>query len=258
MSSKKIILSLLLLSILTVATAGYRWWKVRHDTPPRALPPAVEELKKVVSQYRRLSDTTASVAATIRIYDPENKSALKETRTFRYCRSGAGYYMQFSYLQTFCDGNWVVQLDTVHRQIGVARVAPGASMAGAAFMGGSLETLFSDTARFRVYGTVTTGSGSQRRLRLQSELNPEVRSATLYYDTLAYRLDRSEIEWWKPSARPDDKDNSRVWLAKIEYRYPPAEKVDIPGRMRAIVNTEGQTVRIGAAYSDYQLNLSNN
>ena len=269
MTSKKIILSVLLLSFLTAATAGYRWWKAQAPAPERELPSAVEELKKVMQQYRRIADTSASVAATIRIYDLENKAALKETRTFRYVRCGAGYYAQLSYLQTFCDGKWIVQLDTVNRQIGVtklARDAAGTNLSGASgtiapggaawIGGGSLEALFSDTARFRTTGTVTA-EGDQRALHMHSDLNPEIRSVALYYDTLAYHLYRTEIEYWKPTARLDDKSD-KVWLAKIEYHYPQAEKMDIRRMFTAIVTIDGRKVTVGAAYRDYQLNLNNN
>jgi hypothetical protein len=258
MSLKKTILSVLLLSLLTAATAGYRWWnrQDRSSAPLRELPSAPEELQKIMQQYRRMADTAASVAATIRIYDLENKEVLKETSSFRYFRCPSGYYVRLSYLQTFCDGKWVVQLDTVNRQILVARSSNSPDGAALGWIGSSLQSLFSDTAGFRMTGTVTA-AGKTRRLSLQSELNPEVRSATLLYDTLSYSLDKAEIEWWKPSMHLDDK-GQKVWLAKIDYLYPPPEKIDIAARIRSIISVTGKQVTATTAYRDYQLNLNNN
>jgi hypothetical protein len=255
MSFKKIFLSALLLSALTAATAGYHWWKGRDKTsaPQRELPPAPEEFRKVMLRYQRTVHSLASVEGTIRIYDQENKSALREVKTFRFVRCGDGYYMQLSYLQTFCDGKWLVQLDTVNRQIVVEKARGSAASMDPAVSQGAL---FSDTAQFRISGLVKA-EGSQRSLRLQSELNPEIRSSTLFYDSLSYQLNRAEMEWWKPGSAPDDK-GEKIWLARIDYRYPPAEKMDLPAKISSIVTIVRRKVRAAAAYRDYDLNINNN
>jgi hypothetical protein len=257
MSFKKIILSALLLSMLTAATAGYRWWKDREKTPAlqSVLPSAPEELQKLIQRYRREADSSASVAGTIRIYDRENKDLLKESRTFRYIRCGMGYYVQLSSLQIFCDGIWLVQLDSVNRQIVVEKAPPGGP-GGMMNIAAPPETFFSDTARFRISGVVMA-EGDQRSLRLQSELNPEIRSSTLFYDTLSYQLSKAEIERWKPGTAPDEKGD-KIWLVKIDYRYPPAEKMDLRMKIKSIVAIDGRRVTPGAAYRDYELNANNN
>jgi hypothetical protein len=256
MSYKKIILSVLLLSVLTAATAGYRWWKSQDkaSAPNRELPAAAGELEKLMRQYRRVADTLASVAGTIRIYDKENKEVLQETRTFRYIRCGAGFYMQLSSLQTFCDGRWLVQLDTAGRTIllGKAPVFDPAEATNPA----SLDRLFRDTAQFRTSGMVHV-EGSQRRLVLFSERNPEIRSCTLCYDSLSYRLDRAEMERWKPGSGPHEKDD-RIWLVKIDYQYPPAEKIDLRAKIKSIVTLDGRVATLAAAYRDYALHITNN
>jgi len=257
MSFKKLILSALLLSLLTAATAGYRWWKSRDKTPAlqRVLPSAPEELQKLIQQYRRKADSSASVAGTIRIYDRENKDLLKESKTFRYLRYGMEYYMQLSSLQFFCDGIWLVQLDTVNRQIVVEKAPPGGP-GGMMSLAPPPEIFFSDTARLRISGTVMA-EGDQRSLRLQSELNPEIRSSTLFYDTLSYQLNKAEIERWKPGTSPDEKGD-KIWLVKIDYQYPPAEKMDLRKKIKSIVSIDGHRVIPGAAYRDYEVNANNN
>ena len=254
---RKIILSLLLLSILTAATAGYRWWKGRNNKPvaPQEATSAPEEFKKLMKRYGQANDSLALVTGTIRIYDEENKGKLKETSSFRYLRSGAGYYMQLSYLQTFCDGKWVVQLDTVNRQI-VVEKARGQFPGGMINPAMAQESFFSDTARFRITGVVKT-EGNQRSLRLQSELNPETRYSTLFYDTLSYRLSKAEIERWKPGAAADEKGD-KIWLVKIDYQYPPAETMDLRRRIRSMVSVDGGKPTLTVAYRDYELNVNNN
>ncbi len=256
MSFRKTILSVLLLSILTAATAGYRWWKVRDNRPvaQQETTSAPEELKKLMKRYGQANDSLVSVTGTIRIYDEENKGKLKETSSFRYLRSGAGYYMQLSYLQTFCDGRWVVALDTVHQQIVVAKA--NGQLPDGMINPAMIQESFSDTARFRITGVIKT-EGGQRSLRLKSELNPEIRYSTLFYDTLSYRLSRAEIERWKPGATADEKDNKR-WLVKIDYQYPTAETMNLHRRIRSMVSVDGKKPALAADYRDYQLNVNNN
>jgi hypothetical protein len=257
MPTKKILLSLLLLSTLTAATAGYRWWR-DHDkksAAPLILPSAREELQKLARWYRQPADSPVCVTGTIRIYDRENRDSLKETRTFRYVRSGKGYYMQLSYLQTFCDGAWLVQLDTVNHQL-VVEKAPAGDAATVMNFVTPPEKLFSDTAQFRTTGTVME-EGKERSLRMTSELNPEIRSATLYYDTLTYRIGRAGIEWWKPGTAADEK-GEKVWLAKIDYQYPPVQKMDLRLKIRSIVDIDGRQVTAVGVYRDYDLHINNN
>lgn len=265
---KKISLLAGLLVVLTAATAGLHWWKRsnRAGTPRSGLPSPSHELQRVVREFRRTADTLASVAGTIQIYDLEGTPVLKQTTTFRYFRRAGGYYMRLSYLQTFYDGEWVVQLDTVNRQIAVGKLAPdaagskdqwaAASMGTAGFMGGSLDALFSDTARFRTSGTVTA-VGNRRTLRLNSELNPDIRATSLLYDTLDYRLIRAEVEWWKPTTHPDAKGD-KAWLARLDYQYPPAPQMDVRKMIAGIVTMREGKATPCAAYEGYQINVNTN
>jgi len=67
------------------------------------------------------------LAGTIRVYDGENKYALKEEKTYHYIRAGRQYYSQLSYLQIFCNGEILLQLDTVNKVVSVIRQQPGAA-----------------------------------------------------------------------------------------------------------------------------------
>jgi hypothetical protein len=118
------------------------------------------------------------------------------------------------------------------------------------------ESLFSDTARFRTTGVVKQ-ERDQRSLRLQSELDPGIRSSTLFYDTLSYRLNKAEIERWKPGSAPDEKAD-KIWLVKIDYQYPPAETMDLRRQIRSMVSVDSRKPALTAAYQDYELNVNNN
>src|SRR5258708_5908563 len=252
MFSKKIILSVVFVLALSGAMAGYHWWKVSGDrpVPEKTMPSAAEEFGKVMQAYGR-ADSLSEVSGTIRIYDKEDKGSLKETKTFCFVRSGAGYYARMSYLQTYCDGVWMVQLDTVHHRVQVS----GAPSGVGGMLPGPLTTLFSDTARFRI-GGVVTDEGGERGLHLQNEFRPEIRSSTLFYDTLSYRLNRAEVEWWKPSSLPNEKGD-RIWLAKIDYRYRPAPRLDLSEKVRSILTVTGGGVKLTATYRDYEVNPGN-
>jgi hypothetical protein len=257
MSAKKIILSLSMLCLLTAATAGFRWWKDRPAGMSPVTPPVAEELKKVMQAYQQAAGGPAAITGSISIYDREDNDLLKETKSFCFFRQGASFYTQLSRLQTFCDGDLVVQLDTVDRQIIVQKAAPGQAKMGASlFLDPRWESYFSDTARFRMTGTLTA-EGRNRRLLVESELTPELRLSTLVYDTLTYRLDNAEIEWWKKTPLAGGKTN-KVWLAKIAYQYVTAFDMDIRKKMRSIVALSKGKVMATDAYRDYQIIANNN
>jgi len=253
MSTKTIFISILLLSALTAATAGLGIWKEqrRNIEGHSSTPSATSEYQRLLQRYRLTIDSLGSVAGTIRIYDKERGNAIKETRSFRYIRSGKGYYMQLSYMQTFCDGEWVVQLDTVNRQISVGKASPDAvsPMLPA-------EAIFTDTAHFRTTGEVSEDVGG-RQLRVVSDIDPAIRSSTLFYDTVGYQLRRADIEWWKSGVIPDGKSD-KIWLMKIEYSYPQNKNMAVHERIKNIVAIRDGQITAAPAYRDYSLNVNNN
>ncbi len=250
---KRISFSIVCLALAGVTMAGYQWWHGKKEMAPHRELQAMDELKKVMSAYQRLTKDSANISGMIRIYDKENKDALKETQRFRFFKSGKNTYAQLSYLQTFSDSIWVLQLDTVNHRVLLCRnkgdltqiVAPG-----------SIEALFSDTARFTSTASVTE-EGRLRRIAMRSELKPEIHSMALFYDTIAYRIRAAEIEWWKPGAVPGPTEN-KIWLSKMDYDYTPAPRIDVPSQMAAIISFENGQAVLSEGYRGYRFDVNYN
>jgi hypothetical protein len=150
MTSKRIILFCVLLLALAgfIGAAGnYHWWTKASALSARKLPSPGDEYRKIMEQFNG-HDSAIDLSGTIKIYDKEDQEALKETSTFRFIRSGRQYFMQLSYLQTFCNGSVILQLDTVNKLIVLAK-AGDADSPMVFQKGGNPGLLFNDTAQFR-------------------------------------------------------------------------------------------------------------
>ena len=254
-----IVIVLVLVGFLT-ATAGRHWWKSQAQAPApapeAALPGAATEYGKIMERYHG-KDSSMRLSGTIRIYDEENDNALKETKTFRYIRSATQYYMQLSYLQTFSNGTIQLQLDTVHKRILVTKAAD-AGTSGDNAGKTPIDILFSDTSRFKLSGTVSSGQGTERALHLQSDFSPQIRACHLFYDTVTYTLHRAEIEWWKNGPDPDGFSSNKIWLVKMEYQYHPAQPWNADDKIRQIISIVNGQIRPTDAYREYQVNANFN
>ncbi len=261
MISKKLILMgvvLLTMAGFLTAMAGRYWWRSTFAVPvaEAELPGAAAEYRKIIERYHG-RDSASDLSGTIRIYDGENKNALKETKTFRCVRSGGQYYMQLSSLQTFCNGAILLQLDTVNKRILICK-AVNAGLSGGSPGKDPVEILFSDTARFKMSGMVSPGQRTERVLRLQSDFDPQVRSCRLCYDTLTYSLHNAEIEWWKNGPDSEGLSSDKIWLAKMDYQYHPAGRLNVDERIGEIISISNGKVRLTASYRDYQVTTNFN
>ncbi len=259
MRAKKLLLAILSLSTLIglVAVAG-RYGSRRHkpgagDAAPLsgATPPFAEEYRRIMERYNNV-DSFLDLSGIIRIYDGGNKFSLQEQRTFRYTRSGRQFYARLSRLQTFCDGNLILQLDTLTRSI-VLSAAPEILAKNANPGATPFEAMFADTARFRISGTVAAHQGG-RTLRVESEYNPGMRSFSIDYDTATYRLQRAEGDWWKRAPLDGNNTDDNIWRARIEYSYGKPVAIDMRAKINAIVSVSGGKVTVNPLYKDYQLN----
>jgi hypothetical protein len=241
----------LLAGLLTAA--GNRWWVRKDFGANKVLPPASEEYQRIISRNKG-ADSALEIVGTIRVYDMEDKGSLKETSTFRCVRSGKQFYTQLSYVQTFCNGTIVLQLDTVNKRIMLSAADPHATPEN--FMpAGQIGLLFSDTAQFRISGAVTE-NGSERSLTLKSDFNPGVRSSTLIYDTLTYRVRQARIEWWKSLPGVEEPSNAKMWRTTIDFQYHPAQHLDMDKKIGAVMVVVNGNVNLREQYRDYQVNTS--
>ena len=244
----KLIASVCLLTAACWAIAGRNphWF---HNPGAISLPDAKEELNKLYTAYIK-KDAALDIKGSIRLYDEEHDNTLKEENSFRIIKQDSQIYTRLSYIQTFVRGELAVELDTVNRTILVSKLDPAASTAIAnhALM---LGQWFSDTARFKMTGSVTASSNT-RTLRLQTEMNPEIRSCSITYDTVSYRVRQAEIEWWKQGQIADTSAVHRTWLARIDYVYLPFSGLDSSQRIDHVIRISGQIIP-ALEYKDYKI-----
>ena len=254
MTRKTILLCSLLLLVLAgviAAAAGDRLRGAFAGRGPNVhnLPPASTEYARLLRRFRA-GDSAIAISGTIRIYDQEHGGLLKEQKPFRFERYGRQYCSQLSYLRTYCDGELVLVVDTVHRMLQVMKAPPVGKDSVLAAM--PVDLLFSDTARFKLSGRVEQ-MGAERMLTLHSDFNPEVKVCRVYYDTVSYVFHRTEVEWWKDQAGLDTAAG-KVWLAKIDYTYELSKDIRPGDGLHRYVRTgAGGAITPDPAYSTYQL-----
>lgn len=256
MTRKTILLPCLLLLVLAgvIAAVGPRLRSgvVAGGAGLRALPPASEEYGKLLRRFQA-GGADMDISGTIRIYDQERESSLKEEKPFHFCRSGRQYFSQLSYLRTYSDGGLVLELDTVHRRMEVSKAPAGGLDSALAKI--PVEMLFSDTARCKLSGQVEE-KGVERVLSLHNDYSPAVRVCRVYYDKTSYLLHRMEIEWWKDRSGLDTSAN-RVWLAKVDYTYQAPAACKPGDEMRRYIHVgTGGDIKATSAYSGYQVNVT--
>ena len=262
MRSKTILLSVLMfLAIAGViaATTGRHWWKQPANASASPAPGIGQNLPAAPAEYSRLfqrmqvTDSAMDISGTIHIYDGERDGLLKETKSFRAFRQGRQWYYQLSYLQTWCDGDLVLVLDTLHRQMEVSKPVAGRGQGPlAANMPSAM--LFNDSAQFRISGSVEQDQ-TERILTLRSDYSPEIKVCRLYYDTASYRLHRTEIEWWKDRVGRDTA-GSNIWLAKLDYVYRPRSTQGIGQEMRSYIVLGPDGIKPADRYSNYHVKVN--
>jgi hypothetical protein len=252
MTFKTLLLSAFLIPVSGIITAAV-WRHLRKTNFPgvveSVMPAAGTEYGRILERFRG-PDSTMDLSGTISIYDGANDNMLKEEKPFRYVRYGNQYLSQLSCLQTFCDGDLVLTVDTLHRRMTVTELGP-ATRRNADLFGASPAILFSDTSKFRLSGIVEQQQGL-RILSLHSDFNPEIRTCRLIYDTLTYRLHRTEVEWWKDRSGRDT-TRGHIWLARVDYRYRSRGSMDIAREIRTFIDVGRTGVKPTARYQGYEL-----
>ncbi len=235
-------------TICFLLTIGFITAATKHEKYYSAAPLEPQsEYKKIIEAFKNSSHL--NVSGTIRIYDKENNNALKEENGFYYERDGNAYYSQISYLRTFCDGNIVMQLDTVNRYIIISKLNDKKNQPAAQQ---SIDVFFNDTSTFKITGTVSL-SGKNRTLTIQNDLNPKVKMMRVTYDGSSYKVLASEIEFWKSTSVEELSNPDKIWLAKVSYSYS-AKPSQIKEMMRKVVAIDSQNhVTINAKYKGYQV-----
>ncbi|MBL7740730.1 MAG: hypothetical protein JNK14_16040 [Chitinophagaceae bacterium] len=256
MNKKKLVipaLIILVLSGLFAVANTYHWFGMNRNNTAD-LPAAKEELRKV---FARFSDPASiiHIRGTIRLFDRENNDALKEQISFSYSKQGQQFSSRVGYVQTFVADSLAIQLDTVNKYIILSRVDKGSELLTAQ-TALPFEKFMQDTSAFKIEAVVAQNN-KERSLAIKSELSPEIKMTTIFYDPVTYTIKRAEIEWWKePLVYKNEEDFKRTWLTVLEYTYPLSGGASVSEKIRKIIIQKDGKIEPGPAYRDYQVQSS--
>jgi len=257
MQKRKIIVLIIILVVTLsgLAIAGSKAGWFTRSIAVNELPDAKEECKRIFDRVK--NDTNVNMGGTITLYDGEKTSEIKEKATFRFIRKQEQFYSQLSFLQTFCNGKLVVQLDTVNQVIVVADANQEKGNRKGA-MQPSLDELFNEKADFNITGKVTQGNNNDRTISFQSDFNPEIKSCELTYDPTTYQVKRAVIHWWKDGgAMIETAALDRVWISHIDYQPLPVADINIDEEINKIITIKKDQISPALKYQDYQMHVSN-
>lgn len=244
--SKKTILLLIVFiaSVWLVVAQRHRW------NNGDELPDATAELRRIVSGQQQTDSLL--VDGNIRLYDEKDPDALLETLSFRSYRNGASFYSRFGPLVVVANKQWMVQVDSSSQRITVRELDPAAQAAATSPAAGIqlLEKIWQDTAVFKIHLSVSQ-KNRQRVLHIESEQNPEMRSASLTYNPATARLEKVEIRWRKDDQLDTGEKNG--WVSYITYANKPAFFLDIESIIKSIVVVKDGQLVPGPGYAAYEL-----
>lgn len=248
-----LLVSILLVSAGLVAIAGnYKKWFM-NTTQVVEQPDAKTEFRKIGERFLK-HDTLLNIKGTIKLFDGEKPTALKEENNFQVIKEPGHIYNRLGYVQTFYSDNRMIQLDTVNQLLVVAATgSPQPGLANA--LQPSTDVLFSDTAAFTTTGVVT-GDSRERTLSLTSELQPEIRVYRVTYDAVTYQIRRAVIEWWKDEVVSNTAPSSQVWITQIDYQYLPESKLQVAELLKKVVTVSQHGIQPAERYKDYQLHIA--
>ena len=248
-----IIIGLVTLSGAAVAGSWAGWFST--SVVKNELPDAKEEFKRICDRMK--GDTNVNIGGAITLYDGEKPTEIKEKTSYRYLRKQEQFFSQLSFLQTYCNGNLAIQLDTVNQVIVVSNVSSG-KRKGKGVMQPSMDMLFDEKADFKITGKVTQNENNERTISFQSDFNPEVKSYALTYDPVTYRVSRAVVQWWKDGgAIKETVTPNQVWISHIDYQQLPAADMNINEEINKIITIKKDQIEPALKYQDYQLHVSN-
>jgi hypothetical protein len=255
MQNKKVIIFIVLaVAVSGLAVAGAWWGRFANSRVVKELPGAKEEYQRIYDRFK--NDTSMSLDAVVTLYDGNDPGTIKEKTTCRYIKQQEKYYSQFSYLQTYCNGNLIVQLDTVNQVIVISPIDEGRKK-GKRSLQPTIDMLFSEQAGFRITGKVTQNNDNEREISFQSDFNPEVRSYDIIYDPATCQVKRAIIQWWKEGAAPETASGDPVWISHIDYQPMPAVNMNIEEEISKIITIKKDKIEPAVKYQHYQLHISN-
>ena len=244
---------IMLVSGIAIAGSWGSWFTTSKKL--EELPDVKDEYKKIMDQY--INGTIINIGGIITLYDGEKNSAIKEQSAYRFIKQQDQFYTQLSYMQSFCNGKIVVQLDTVDHVIVVADAKKEMSKMKKA-MQPSFDVLFNENADFKITGKITQNDKTERTIVFQDDFRPGIKSYELTYDPVTYKVKHAAIKWWKDGGTVMERtDESQVWVSKIEYQQQPEAGINISEEINKIITIKKDQVQPALKYQDYQLHVIN-
>jgi hypothetical protein len=261
LKKKIIILVLLTATVSMLAIAGKlivdnKGGHPRTDAP--ALPSAKEEYARLMQRIMS-PGSSLHMEGDINLYDGAHPDVVKEKSSFVCVQEGRNAYSRMSCQETFFNGKFLVQLDSLHKLLFITPVSDSAQNQPAFSDPLSLANrLFSDTASFKVSGTVT-GDDRLRHITITSDFNPEIQNFTVNYSPSDYSMKSAEIRFYKSGRREDvpGSDSTNVWISRINYRESRMKDPDVNSMISRIFTIDKDQIVPAVAYRDYKIVVNN-
>lgn len=250
--NKKILFPLFILLFLAgiLAVANKNKWFDFGQT--NELPDAREEIKKLFNRYSH-PDSSINMKGMIRLYDEENDHLLKEETTFIFKKHGLQVYNSLGYLQIFCADSLIVQLDTVNKYILLSKLDQKMMQILSHPINFPSEQWLSDSTDFKIDADVIK-KNNYRTLIIKNNHNPDIKSSSITYDPVTYKVKSAEIVWWKNKlTTEEDEKNNKVWVTKITYDHLPPDKFAIDAMINKIIRIEKNKTEVAPAYKGYRV-----
>ena len=226
-----------------------------HRIAGTELPSAKEEYARLIRKFIS-PDSTVQMTGNVTVLDGAQPNVEKERSSFQYVRKGRNFYSSLSFMQTFFNGKFMVQLDSLHKVIFISQVNDSTQTQPGLDPVLLSNKLFSDTASFKVSGTVS-GDDKLRILTIANDFNPEIQNFTVDYSPSDYSMKSAEIRFYKTGRREADQDSANVWVSKIDYRESRMKYPDVNKMISRIFTVDGDQIFPAVAYRDYKIVINN-
>lgn len=226
-----------------VSFAGLHQWFNKPEKLP--LVDAQDVFRKLYSRFGD-PEKKLHISGTVSL---QEGSLVSESVTFEFFRDGHNVYHRFDGIQHISNKNVALQLDTVSQYLIITNPDKEFSKKQKA---GILpfEALTQDTSSFKISAGNVNGEPS---IEVINDFQPEVKSCSLVYDPDNFIIKRAIIHWWK---QPGSIDNKEYWETIIDYQYHDNLVKDVEAMLQHVVTVTKRTVEVNAAYSNYQIDIS--
>lgn len=257
LKNKIIVLSLSAIIILSVGSIALAKGWFRPEAPAIIeQPDANAEWKKLITKFQEMQKGNGlNIEGQIQLFDSEKPDVLKEQNTTVMQQKGNQFYYAVAGIRYYSDGHTMLQVDPINRMVLVSKATPenNPTMQMIPQLNNAIAP---GEEGFQITGTVE-GDQSERRLTIQNEQTPEIKSCTIIYDPSTYQINGINIEWLKNNTIGDQAGNKGTWQTKIRYIYHQVKDLNIQGEINKIIAVDKEKVTLIGQEKDYTLQVIN-